>query len=158
MESGGFEMKSTLMGHHFGEKVIPADLLAEAQQAIANADVKSGNDRAPDIRAAILGGLAVKGWSGEVALSSDSEITITSVKSKIGLCLQTGNVSRMYADLMKLQKLYVDGAIIAGIVIVPSAQCAKKIGSNVANAMRLSKEIKIFERVITAPLVILSME
>lgn len=151
-------MKSTIEGHHFGDKIIPADLLTEAQQAIANANVKLGNGSAPKIRAAILGGLATKGWSGEVALSSNSEITITSAKSKIGLCLQTGNVSRTYADLMKLQKLYVDGAIIAGIVIVPSASCAKKIGSNVANSARLSKELKIFERVITSPLVILSME
>lgn len=151
-------MKSTFEGHRFGDKVIPTGLLAEVQQAIANTNVKLGSGSAPNIRAAILGGLAAKSWSGEVALSSDSEITITSVKSKIGLCLQTGNVSRMYADMMKLQKLYVDGAIIAGIVIVPSAQCAKKIGSNVANSMRLSKELKIFERVITAPLVILSME
>jgi len=151
-------MKSTFEGHLFGDKVIPADLLAEVQQAIVNANVKLGNGSAPNIRTAILGGLVAKGWSGEVALSSNSEITITSVKSKIGLCLQTGNVSRMYADLMKLQKLYVDEAIIAGIVIVPSAPCAKKIGSNVANSVRLSKELKIFERVITAPLVIFSME
>lgn len=151
-------MKSTLEGHRFGDKVIPTDLLEEVQLAIQNANVKSGSGSAPKIRTAILGGLATKGWSGEVALSSDSEITITSAKSKIGLCLQTGNVSRMYADLMKLQKLYVDGAIIAGIVIVPSKLCAKKIGSNVANSVRLSKELKIFERVITSPLVILSME
>ena len=151
-------MKYTIEGHHLGDTIVPADLLMEAQQAIANANVKLGNGSASKIRAAILGGIATKGWSGEVALSSNSEITITSAKSKIGLCLQTGNVSRTYADLMKLQKLYVDGAIIAGIVIVPSASCAKKIGSNVANSARLSKELKIFERVITFPLVILSME
>lgn len=151
-------MKSTIEGHRFGDKVVPADLLAEALLAITNTNVRLGRGSAPNIRAAILGNLATKGWSGEVGLSSDSEITITSAKNKIGLCLQTGNVSRTYADLMKLQKLYVDGAIIAGIVIVPSAACAKKIGSNVASSARLSKELKIFERVITSPLVILSME
>jgi hypothetical protein len=151
-------MKSTVEGHLSGDKEVPFDLIMEVQQAITNINVRLGSGSAPNIRAAILGGLIAKGWSGEVGLSSDSEITITSIKSKVGLCLQTGNVSRMYADLMKLQKLYVDKAIIAGIMIVPSAYCAKKIGSNVANSVRLSKELKIFEHVITAPLLIVSIE
>lgn len=151
-------MKAHVEAHRFGNQVVPADLLAEVQQAITKVKLKLINGCAPDIRTAILGGLTTKGWSGEVALAADSEITITSAKNKIGLCLQTGNMARMYADLMKLQKLYVDGAIIAGIMIVPSAPCAKKLGSNLANATRLSKELKIFERVITAPLVILALE
>lgn len=151
-------MKATVEGHRFGDQVTPADLLTEVQHAIAKVTLKLGKGSAPNLRTAILGGLNAKGWSGEVALSSGSDITITSVKNRIGLCLQTGNVARTYADLMKLQKLYVDGVIIAGVVIVPSAPCAKKLGSNVANATRLSKELKIFERVITAPLTILAIE
>jgi hypothetical protein len=37
--------------------------------------------------------------------------------------MQTGgNMSRMYADLLKLQKLYLEGAITAGAFILPTSK------------------------------------
>ena len=151
-------MKCTIEGHRFGDQVVPRPLLTEVQQSITRVAVRPSSGKAPEIRAAVLAGLTASGWSGEVELSIDSEITITSAKNRIGLCLQTGNVARIYADLLKLQKLYADGSIIAGIMIVPSAACARTIGSNLVNSTRLLKELKLFERVITTPLAIFTME
>jgi hypothetical protein len=60
-----------------------------------------------------------RGWSDEISLSSDAKISITSKKSNIGLCLQTGNMGRFYADLIKLEFLHKQGVIAAGIYIIP---------------------------------------
>jgi hypothetical protein len=49
-----------------------------------------------------------------------SDKTVTSMKDEVGLCLQTGNMARMYADLIKLLTLYLDNAIKAAAIIVPS--------------------------------------
>ena len=74
-------------------------------------------------------------------------MTITSAKDDIGLCLQTGNMSRMYADLMKLQTMYLNNTIKAAAIIVPSQETAKLLGDNIAQAKRLERELAIFKLV-----------
>lgn len=105
------------------------------------------------VRDSILSALSKKGWSGEVIVDRESAITITSVRERIGLCIQTGNMARMYADLMKLQVLYVRRSIDAAVLVLPTARTAKLFGSNVANQERLMRELSIFSPVITVPLV-----
>lgn len=68
--------------------------------------------------------------------------------------MQTGNVSRVYADLMKLQTLFVNGRIKAGIIIVATTDCARQYTCNAATYERLVRELEIFSQVITMPLVI----
>lgn len=85
-------------------------------------------------------------------------MTITSSKDDVGLCLQTGNMSRLYADLMKLQAMNLDGMIKAAIIILPSQQTAKLLGSNVAQAKRLERELAIFKKAYHVPTVIFALE
>jgi len=98
------------------------------------------------------------GWSDLVRLAEVSKITITSIRDDIGLCMQTGNVSRIYADLLKLQSLYAKNIIKSAIIIVPTGKAARKLGSNVASFERLCRELPIFAQVITLPIVIIAFE
>ena len=100
--------------------------------------------------------LMQKGWSSNIILSRKSKITINAYKNGIGLCTQTGNVARMYADLLKLQAMYRNKTIKGAIYIIPKKECAKTIGQNVANFERLQNELtNVFNKVITFPLLII---
>ena len=151
-------MKYSIYDHCGGLETIAQAERTELTNALSNCAVGPALRAAPRIRAAIIGSLIRDGWSNEVAVAVGSQITITSAKSNVGLCLQTGNMSRMYADLLKLQKMFLDGAIKAGVMIVPSAPAARLLGSNVANAERLQRELEIFRKVIHMPLIVLAFE
>lgn len=151
-------MKFTKYSHCGGLDKVPNAQLDEVDAALAHCKVKPGLRAAPNIRKALLENLVKSGWSGEVTVTAGSAITISSSKDNIGLCLQTGNMSRMYADLMKLQKLFLDDSIKAGVILVPTASAAKALGSNIANADRLKKELEIFRKVIHMPLVLYAFE
>ena len=100
--------------------------------------------------------LLIEGWTLNICLSRKSKITINAIKNDVGLCVQTGNVARMYADLLKLQSLYRNKTIRAAIYIVPQKDCAKTIGQNVANFERLQNELtNVFNKVITIPLLVI---
>jgi hypothetical protein len=111
-----------------------------------------------DIRNELLEKLQELGWSNKVFLDRVSKISITGVRNKIGLCVQTGNVSRVYADLMKLQALFMEDDIKGGILILPTAECGKQYASNAASMERLNRELEIFKQVITMPLVVIGFE
>ena len=109
---------------------------------------------APLARDAILEELMVDGWSNQVTIDPHASITITSMKDRIGLCLQFGNMARFYADLLKLQHLYCSNRILGAFYIVPEKAYAKSLGSNLANDDRLTKELSIFETTITVPIMV----
>ena len=151
-------MKATIDSHRFADRIIPSELIDEVSDTIKQVGVKIRHGAAPEIRKAITNGLIARGWSDRVALSAQSDISITSVKQRVGLCLQLGNMARMYADLLKLQTLFLKDTIVAGVLILATADCAKVLGSNLANSGRLLNEMAIYTPVITAPLLIVSME
>ncbi|WP_342598076.1 BglII/BstYI family type II restriction endonuclease [Psychrobacillus sp. FSL H8-0483] len=102
--------------------------------------------------------LTAKGWSDPVRISVDSNVTIFSLYSDLAFQVQTGNVSRYAYDLLKLQYLYQAGKINAVGFALPSKEAAKKMNDNVANAERAWKELCIFDRIITVPILILAFE
>ncbi len=85
-------------------------------------------------------------------------MTITSRKDNVGLCLQTGNVARMYADIIKLQVLYFDSGISSAAIVVPSQEVAKIIGKNIAQAKRLERELEIFKKAYHVPTLVYALE
>jgi hypothetical protein len=116
------------------------------------------NQSAKDLRKPFLQELKVNGWSPGLKLSHSSGITITAIKSNMGLCFQTGNMGRFYADLIKLQYLYSKHAISAAVYILPTKILAKSIGSNLAYFERMVKELDIFADIITVPLFVIGLE
>ena len=151
-------MRHFTLSHCAGEKCIPATLRKDVADAITGITVKAGPGAAPRIRAQLLSKLKAAGWSGEVCVSAESDMTITSAKDDIGLCMQTGNMSRMYADLMKLQAMYLGDLIKGAVIVVPSQDMAKLLGDNIAQSKRLERELAIFKKAYHVPTLVYAME
>lgn len=151
-------MKYTAYSYRGGDKEIPTPLQKEIVAAIAAITFKPTRGTATRLRTAFLGSLKSSGWSSEVTVAEGSDITITSMKGGIGLCLQTGNMARMYADLIKLQTLHRNGAIKAAALVLPSNRTAKLLGSNVADAKRLERELNIFRKAYDVPTVVFGLD
>ncbi len=151
-------MKVSLHSHCAGSERVPPHLLEEVLAAADSVDVRIERGAAPRIRDQFVATLRLKGWSSEVTVSRGSDMSITSMRDNIGLCLQTGNMARMYADLMKLQALYLNDAIQAAIFVVPAQPVALAIGDNIAQATRLERELEIFRKVFYVPTLIVALE
>ena len=145
--------------HCGGLATVPKAYCEEIRSAIASIEVKATRGAAPNIRDALNKHLRSCGWSAQIALSKGSGISISSIKDTTGLCVQTGgNMARMYADWLKLQRLYVNGSITCGAMIVPSKATAKLLGDNIVHASRLVKELAMFNKVIHIPMIVFSFE
>jgi hypothetical protein len=129
--------------------------ISDIRGAFSKIEKKVERYEISDIRQDVLADLQVKGWSDKLLLARGSNISITAKKDDVGLCMQTGNVSRVYADLMKLQALFVNDRIKAGIIVVATSDCARQYTCNAATYERLVRELEIFSQVITMPLVVI---
>ena len=152
-------MKHTLHSHRGAAEILPAKERSEIEEAIDACSVTIARRSSSRIREAIVGHLGRRGWPGEFQVEPPSRITIASLKNGVGLCVQTGgNMSRMYADLLKLQKLYMEDRVTAGAFILPTSSAARELGDNIANADRLQAELAIFRKVIHMPIAVFSFE
>ena len=144
--------------HNFGYNVVDNEIYQPIIDFLekTNFIIEPGSSR--KLRAVIEEKLNILGWSDKVRIHFEKEITITSMKDNIGLCLQTGNMSRFYADLLKLQTLFIKDKIDAAIYIIPSKNAAKIIGDNIANAERLVDELYLYRHIITVPIAVVSVE
>jgi hypothetical protein len=151
-------VEATFYDHCDGQRRVAAPLRNEIRAAVRKCTVTPVRNAAGALRRDILDRLFEAGWSSEVPIDPTSRISITSIKSRVGLCFQTGNMGRMYADLLKLQTLYLRESIDAGILLLPRKLVADELGSNIANYDRLTAELPIFQRTITTPLLIIGIE
>jgi hypothetical protein len=151
-------VKHLHFSHCDGDKAVPKALHKSVSDAIAAVKTKLVEGASPAVRDEIMGRLTSEGWSAEVRVSADSEMTITSIRDHVGLCLQTGNMARAPYDLLKLQTLYYEGYIRAAVLIVPSRDAAKKLGKGLVDASRLARELAIFKKAYNVPTVVFSLE
>lgn len=151
-------MKLLIYDHRNGSKVVPEHMVNDIKTVIESISPEIEKNTVKKLKNCIWEKMIQNGWAGEYRLASGSQITISSYLQGVGLCFQTGNVGRLYADLLKLQALYVKGKIIAGIIMVPALEIAKTLGSNLANYERLVRELPLFNQVITMPIVVVAFE
>lgn len=151
-------MNCTLYSHCAGDQTLPAGIQKEIVAAINAITVKPATGTATRLRDAFLTHLKSSGWSSQVAVSVGSDMTITSIKDDVGLCMQTGNMARIYADLIKLQTMFLDNAIKSAAIILPSQPTAALLGSNIAQATRLERELTIFKKAYHVPTLIFALE
>lgn len=142
---------------HLMEKNFIKDLEDGVLEVVENIDVEIFHGSTKSLRKRIFDGLKKKGWSSNVKLSTQSNINITGINGKTAICLQTGNMGRFYADLLKLQFLFQKGKINSAIYVLPTISLAKKMGSNLANFERLVLELKLFSKVITVPIFVIGI-
>lgn len=148
-------MRTQIYNYRSGQQIIPIDTQNSVINSIEEIEYSIGRHDIRSFNRDFLEKLHACGWSDSLPLSAYSKISITSIFDKIGLCIQTGNVARTYADMLKLQALYTDGKINAGILVLPVKECADAFGKNVANFERFLRELSyVFSKVITVPLMI----
>lgn len=150
-------MKHIIVYRNHGQNVIPEAAISEIVGAVEGCTAKVFLRNATAIRKKIQLDLINNGWSPEVQIDPSSRVSITSRKAETGLCIQTGNVARIYADLLKLQAVYERGLIKGGAIILPTRECARQLASNMANLERLDNELDIFGKVINLPLVLIGI-
>ncbi len=148
-------MNVLISSHRNGEDIVSESLISDIREAFSKIEKKVERYEISDIRQDVLDDLQIKGWSDKLLLARGSNISITAKKDDVGLCMQTGNVSRVYADMMKLQTLFVNDRIKAGIIVVATADCARQYTCNAATFERLVRELDIFSQVITMPIVVI---
>lgn len=151
-------MRTQIYEHRSGLKVVPNDIIADVEKIIGEINPTLSKKTVSSLKELVRERLEKEGWTGEYRLDAASKITISSYLKGIGLCFQTGNVGRIYADLLKLQTLYTKGNIAAGIILIPQIKTAKELGSNMANYERLIRELPIFSQVITMPIVVIGFD
>ncbi|MBE0338713.1 BglII/BstYI family type II restriction endonuclease [Paenibacillus sp. 23TSA30-6] len=151
-------MKLTIYSHNFGSQAIAKEVLDPLVERLSSINFKFRGNTATDLRENILDALIQLGWSDQVKVERDLNITITSMNNKVGLCLQLGNMARFYADLLKLEVLHQKNTAECAIYILPKKQAAKKLGSNIAQFERMTEELKVFKHIITIPIAVIGIE
>jgi hypothetical protein len=111
-----------------------------------------------DIRGHVENEFINDGWAMDVRIDQELGLTVFAIKGDLAFQLQTGNMSRAPYDLLKLQYLFQSQKIEAAALAVPTKDAAQLMGDNIANAERLCRELKLFDRVITVPIVVVAFE
>ena len=93
-----------------------------------------------------------------VKLAESFELNVFAMHDDLAFQLQTGNMSRAPYDLLKLQYLFQSKRIEASALALPTKEASKVIGDNIANAERVIKELELFDRVISAPILVIAFE
>jgi len=110
------------------------------------------------VREHVRSKLLDNGWSGEIPIDTAFDLTVFSIGDNTAFQIQTGNITRAFYDLLKLEFLYKRGRIESAVLAVPSLNASKKIGQNIANFTRVMNELGLFKNVITVPLTLISFE
>ena len=101
--------------------------------------------------------LLAAGWVKNYPVGR-SHLRIGYFRDKLGLCIQLGNTSRVYADLIKMQNLFNLEDIELGILAVPSDEYSAYLGTNYAGFSRAEKDISALDATITMPIVLLEVD
>jgi len=99
-----------------------------------------------------------EGWALNVYLDQGHGLSVFAMRDDLAFQLQTGNMSRAPYDLLKLQYLFQSKRIEAAALALPTKEAAKIIGDNIAQAERVIKELELFDRVITVPILVVAFE
>lgn len=111
-----------------------------------------------EIRSHISTEFEKEGWALNVKIDQELNNTIFAMKDELAFQIQTGNMSRAPYDLLKLQYLFQSKKIGAAAFALPTKLAASKIGSNVAYFERICKELTVFDRVITVPILLIAFQ
>lgn len=111
-----------------------------------------------DIRDHVRNEFEKEGWAINVRIDQGLGLSVFAMKDDLAFHLQTGNISRAAYDLLKLQYLYQCGRIEAAALALPTRECASQLGSNIANSDRITKELELFNRIVTVPIFVIAFQ
>jgi hypothetical protein len=138
------------------QNVIHKGAIFNELKSILNDELILGKSSSKIIKKTIREKFNDSGWADNVRVGN-SKLTISFLKTKVGVCFQIGNVARTYADILKLSQLFKTGVIDVGVIIVPDKLESKLMGANYAKFDRLASELKHFKDIVPIPLLVLSL-
>ena len=112
----------------------------------------------PQVREHVENEFLNEGWALNVSLDQGHGLKVFGQKDDLAFQLQTGNMSRAPYDLLKLQYLFQTGRIEAAAIALPTVEAAKIMGDNIANSERVIRELQLFDRVITVPILVVAFD
>ena len=84
---------------------------------------------------------------------------INGIKNNTGWAIQTGNVARFYADILKLQWLYEEKRIKNAVYVCLSKESQRESYlSNTIHIERALREADFFNNIITLPILFISLD
>lgn len=150
-------MKTETYSHCNGQNEVEAAIKSSLLHVLNETHFVITEGCGSELRKTILAKLITLGWSDKFALSANSQISLTSYVDNHVLCFQTGNMSRFYADLLKMQYVYKNQKARAAFYVLPSKDAAKILGSNIANFVRFKFELDMFKDIITIPTLVIGI-
>jgi len=144
--------------HHAAAEWQERDLYEWVTDVFEAPAIKLRNGCTKAIREHISKEFSAEGWAQEVKIDQNLRNTVTAIKDGLAFQVQTGNMSRAPYDLLKFQYLFQSKKIEAAAFALPTKLAASKIGSNIAYFERVSKELNVFNRVITVPILLIAFE
>lgn len=101
--------------------------------------------------------LLADGWVKGLAVNK-SKLKIGYASDDAGMCIQLGNTSRVYADLLKLETCFRLGNIKRAVLVVPSDEYSLSLGTNYAAFTRTEQDIKVLSPTITVPIILIAID
>lgn len=150
-------MKIQLYSHRDGERLVDKKIKEKVLNILETTNFKIQEGCGNQLRKAILTQLKNVGWSDDFKVDINSQISLTSINDNHVLCFQTGNMSRFYADLLKLQYVFKNEKAKAAFYLIPVKEAARKMGSNIAHFERFTQELNLFEQIISIPILVIGL-
>jgi hypothetical protein len=150
-------MRTETYSHCNGEAEVESGIKNSLLHVLNGTNFEIREGCGSDLRKTVLAKLTTLGWSDKFALAANSQISLTSYLDNHVLCFQTGNMSRFYADILKMQFVYKNKKAQAAFYVLPSKDAAKILGSNIANFVRLKFELDLFKDIITIPTLVIGI-
>jgi len=132
------------------------NIYTDIKKVLNNHKLKFAKGNTRVIKKTIREEFTRNGWVDNVKIAG-THLSISFLKSRVGICFQLGNVSRTYADILKIQYLVNSNVIDLGILIVPHQLESKMLGQNYARYDRLVSELELFNKFITIPILLIGL-
>jgi len=99
------------------------------------------------------------GFITEINIHPDYGLEVNGIKKDVCFGVQLGNAARFYADMMKMQYLFLEGVISKTVYITFTKDFIKKSysGNNISFERAIS-EITLFNSIITLPIYFIGID
>jgi hypothetical protein len=135
---------------------VKSNIYREIEEILNDDTIQFGKKNPSQVKAIVANRFNAKGWADKIRVGN-SRLTISFMKSKVGVCFQLGNVARTYADILKLSQLGKKNIIDIGIIVVPNKLESKTLGANYASYDRLANELRQFSDIINVPILVIGL-
>ena len=154
-------MKLAAVTSHRQARAILRDKKLEAHvlDMLDASAVRIGRRSTDDVRRHVAAFLTERGWASPVRVADSFDLELQCSRDSVVVQLQTGNIARAFYDLMKMQSLHQQSLAEAGVLVVPVADAARRMGSNLAQYERVVNELAgVFYHQITVPVLVVGFE